>query len=547
MPWEIKRRSGKFCVIKIEDGSTEKCHDTETEAANHMRALYASENKAMATSARNILESKIHQSFTVTADELFGRGYIDREQRIGLSGLIGQMLETFGNEAGNMLETVIVSDSDVLDIATKEMSLVDKLSKLVQFWKKGDEIPEKDGGLYTFKDHAGDWWLLGVVTNNRMDREAETLTANSHRYFVNAIESGEYKEKMGHDMPELWIYHIPVPVGDAHMVAYDERGFIITAIKQRAGEFYTKVFEGLASSEDLHGMSHGMPNPYVKKEKGNDGLSYVTQYLSKEFTALPLKRAANFLTSSMLAIKELYGDMFEISEEKRKYLVDTFGSDMADQFDQRVKVLEIAADAAGIPKKEFNMAEDLEKEALDDQETAGQPKSEVKDQEPVTADKAKKPPFPPDEDDEDEEDGKKKKPGKKEQALPDPQYMTHTDAQAMVDEIVKGVTDAFVAVTERMDGLEKQISDYREEEDRIKKQVELTPWAGLAGQLSKSVVGREETKIDGRKKEFQGPVETDPGPTGGGIGIASIDRTIQSQRSGARRAIPAFVPNGQRE
>jgi hypothetical protein len=45
MPWDIKRRNGKFCVIKRSDGKTEKCHSTEQKAKDHMAALYASEAK----------------------------------------------------------------------------------------------------------------------------------------------------------------------------------------------------------------------------------------------------------------------------------------------------------------------------------------------------------------------------------------------------------------------------------------------------------------------------------------------------------------------
>lgn len=46
MPWSIKKRDDKFCVIKDSDGSTEKCHDTREQATKHMRALYASERSA---------------------------------------------------------------------------------------------------------------------------------------------------------------------------------------------------------------------------------------------------------------------------------------------------------------------------------------------------------------------------------------------------------------------------------------------------------------------------------------------------------------------
>lgn len=54
-----------------------------------------SEEKSMPTSAINILTGKIHEGFTVAADQLVQRGYINQEQRIALSGLIGDMLGQF--------------------------------------------------------------------------------------------------------------------------------------------------------------------------------------------------------------------------------------------------------------------------------------------------------------------------------------------------------------------------------------------------------------------------------------------------------------------
>lgn len=46
MPWEIKERDGKFCVVKQADGSTVHCHDTREKAMAQMRALYANDAKS---------------------------------------------------------------------------------------------------------------------------------------------------------------------------------------------------------------------------------------------------------------------------------------------------------------------------------------------------------------------------------------------------------------------------------------------------------------------------------------------------------------------
>lgn len=48
MPWEIKKKNGKFCVVKKTDGSVVHCHPTEEMAKKQMAALYASEAKSNA-------------------------------------------------------------------------------------------------------------------------------------------------------------------------------------------------------------------------------------------------------------------------------------------------------------------------------------------------------------------------------------------------------------------------------------------------------------------------------------------------------------------
>lgn len=47
MPWDIKERDGKFCVVKKGESDPIKCHATRNEALRHQRALYASETGGM--------------------------------------------------------------------------------------------------------------------------------------------------------------------------------------------------------------------------------------------------------------------------------------------------------------------------------------------------------------------------------------------------------------------------------------------------------------------------------------------------------------------
>lgn len=67
-------------------------------------------------SLRALLESRIHGSFTETADALYGLGYMTQEQRIALSSCIGDALSHFCkmvSEKCPMAETKMVSKDDV--------------------------------------------------------------------------------------------------------------------------------------------------------------------------------------------------------------------------------------------------------------------------------------------------------------------------------------------------------------------------------------------------------------------------------------------------
>lgn len=58
MPYKIEERDGKYCVIKISDGSNTGCSATKAEALGHLRALYANEPHASAMVA--LLPTKDH-------------------------------------------------------------------------------------------------------------------------------------------------------------------------------------------------------------------------------------------------------------------------------------------------------------------------------------------------------------------------------------------------------------------------------------------------------------------------------------------------------
>lgn len=409
-------------------------------------------------------------------------------------------------------------------------------------------------GVLVFKDHNDRWNWLGIVSNNRMDREDDTLTTQSHKAFVQAIDNGTYSEAFKKDTPDLWIWHVPVPVGYSEMVAYDERGFLISAGKGYEGQFYDDIFEGLAKAETANpgaiGMSHGMPWDFIEKDGGDDHL--INFYMSEEFTFLPKEMAANLGTGMGAVMLKDTAMPLQIDEHKRDWFIDTFGERVISQFDQYLGDMESAADEAGIPKKELDMArskkkaEDVVSEALEDEVAESVDEDAAEDQD-VKAD----------DEDEEEEDDKAVHDDEDEDEDEDKQYVTTADLTATVKEIVAGVAGPVQALQTQITEMRKDVNDMRGELDtfkqtedaRVTEKATSTPAASLSAIIARTIVGNDKAQLDYNKDRdlrTAAPDESEAGAhvLGAGMtGIPSIDALIKEQRSG-NRVSPAFT-NGQ--
>ncbi len=411
-----------------------------------------------------------------------------------------------------------------------------------------------DSKAFVFKDRTGTWNWLGIVSNNREDREKEVLTADSHRRFVDAIDTGLYSELLNKDAPDLWVWHVPVPIGYAETVAYDERGFLIAAGKGHQGPFYDSVFEGLAKAEKGSpgsiGMSHGMPYPFLEKTDGHS----ITGYMSDEFTFLPMEAAANVGTGmGAVTLKGMGAMALEISEHKRKWFTDTFGEDTVDEFDRILGEMGNAADKAGIPKKELNnMADSTEnKENVVEEEVVDGAVDEtpaVEDDNETAPEKNLK--FETEEedekahgaDDEEEEDEEKK----------EVSYVTRKELQDVVQQIADGVATGskelrkeLSALVKSQKELQKSVSHVlKSDEQKIAEKAKDTPAASLSEMFAQSIVGHPNARIDyhkDRKEHMSGPEETPADQVIAHTGIPSIDKLIKEQQGAV---IPA--KNGQR-
>lgn len=74
MPWSISKRGNEYCVVKDDDGSVEGCHATRGEAADQIRALYASEADDAAMMPDDHMEDmqEIANQLHMLADKLVG-------------------------------------------------------------------------------------------------------------------------------------------------------------------------------------------------------------------------------------------------------------------------------------------------------------------------------------------------------------------------------------------------------------------------------------------------------------------------------------------
>ena len=97
-----------------------------------------------ARNSANWLESRIHQDFTVRADELFGDGRLTREERIALSTAIGEALTAFNTSveanAPGLLDRDPFAEAPTGELSVEETTELDESSRT----KESDMDQEKE-------------------------------------------------------------------------------------------------------------------------------------------------------------------------------------------------------------------------------------------------------------------------------------------------------------------------------------------------------------------------------------------------------------------
>ena len=97
---------------------------------------------------------------------------------------------------------------------------------------------------------------------------------------------------------------------------------------------------------------------------------------------------------------------------------------------------------------------------------------------------------------------------------------------------LKPVIDQLEGLSSQMEALGKEVKELKvADEEKIAKAVEETPAASLT-QMIGSVIGREETYVDGRTKlAKEGPKETEPNQ-GGPTPVPFLNKRIAAQVGG---------------
>lgn len=172
------------------------------------------------------------------------------------------------------------------EIAFKDAALDPVYPEVVSAGEKEGAVTAPDGTFLAYKDADGAARWVTIHTNKFIDRDREIFTEQAHCNYVARVDASK-------NYPDLQLWHTPVPIGRADMIDYDDRGFVIASGTYLPG--YEDVGERLAelAKEQPLGCSHGFKYDRLDRLDG-----VFDWYDTREITVLPLRRAANLLTTS---------------------------------------------------------------------------------------------------------------------------------------------------------------------------------------------------------------------------------------------------------
>jgi len=234
------------------------------------------------------------------------------------------------------------------DGANLWMALVNTAKSFFAIPPDSDPTPTPSFSL--FKDLAGDWRFLAIVSNKYRDHDnpPEIIEDKAHREFI------EYLDKSG-DYPEAWLWHTPkTRWGKVDFADYVDGFVIMSGTVDKGSE---DVAERLSKESNL-GVSHGFRNTYSDKD-------IIGWYRSFELSPLPLTAAANPWTGISLLKKEAE---MGFSDTKKAWLEKILGPEKVSALGNDIKGMADALNAAGVEYKD--MPQDDDKDSDKTAETA---------------------------------------------------------------------------------------------------------------------------------------------------------------------------------
>jgi hypothetical protein len=385
--------------------------------------------------------------------------------------------------------------------------------------EKGSDTSEmvSTDRLFTIWKDAitGEYRWLGVYSNKFRDDDspAEILAEEAHLRFIERVEKGRL------EYPDLYVWHIPVPVGKADLLAYDDAGFSIAA--GTVEEDFALAL--MKTSEDL-AMSHGMPAAEIRRDETDK--TVITDYVSTEVSVLPRWAAANKMTD-FYVLDEEEAKMAIIPDEKRQQVANLLGDDLTSQLEAGLEARSDKALAEGIEFKEDDQpaeetAEEVETEEVEEVEEKTEESAETTEE--VEAEEAEEPVAEAEDVAEESVEESDAGAAEEESATEEPTLQKNEVAEALAF-VVETMTKQNQALQEQIAGLSERIDNIEDGEGDLQKSTEEqiaelaagTPEASLTALLTSklanvdSVIGNPVTRVDGRSAlAKEGPEETDP-------------------------------------
>lgn len=303
---------------------------------------------------------------------------------------------------------------------------------------------------------VGDYWFARY-SNAFKDREEEFFPVKAIDAYVDRLDVGVVP------MPELWVWHTPIVLGKAKMVA--RVGLFVVA----AGEF-AKTPIGQAAKEYLATHKAKLSHGFVfEKEAFKDNAYH--NFNTFEISILPFERDVEANAYTNIEVKDM-----AISKEKEQFLAEMFGKETAKELVANTDKASKALEELGVQFKDFADISKMKK-----------PTDKAEDEE------EKKPPFMDDEDDEEEDKAFK--------ALLADNVASIAELAEYQLTLNKAVKAMRADLDAKLAAANKAITSLQQENKALREELKLTPRGTRASESDETEEEDEDLKKKLEKKE----------------------------------------------